>query len=104
MMTSAECREILYHLLNHEKSRFTYIERSDINPLKRLTIVKLSSVHDLECEGWDGPCLKRNASLIRMHTFYNDEISNYRILCPLCEKSCFDHWDEMWDEYYSGLL
>ena len=59
---------------------------------------------DLKCEGWGGPCGRNDAWKGHMNTRYEDEESNYVILCPDCWKECNEHWKEMWTDYYSNCM
>ncbi len=56
------------------------------------------------CEGFFGPC-GEPAIEISCRTQYPDEDMNKNpILCSRCAHYYNLHWDEMWNEYYSGLL
>ena len=53
-----------------------------------------------ECNNCGAP----NGERRRQRTCYVDEESNYATLCPACHEVNDEHWDEMWRDYYSGLL
>lgn len=59
---------------------------------------------NLQCEGWAGPCERKDAWRDHMNTQYADEERNYATLCPDCWKECGEHWKEMWADYYSGCM
>ena len=40
----------------------------------------------------------------RQHTSYEHIEDNYVTACSLCKKQNDEYWDEMWKEYYSGVL
>lgn len=40
----------------------------------------------------------------RQNTMYNDDERNFVTLCPECRIENDEHWEEMWKEYYRGLL
>jgi len=65
---------------------------------------KLNRKKPIQCTGWEGPCDSLDATRYRMNTAYNDEESNWAILCPCCQKACKSYWDERWAEYYSSVL
>ena len=39
----------------------------------------------------------------RQRTAYVNDEENFIILCPKCQKKEDEYWDDMWNEYYSGL-
>jgi hypothetical protein len=75
---------------------------------------KLAKIEDYGyCEGMFHECRsKKNVEWIPASTCYRwdkekdpEENPNRDIfLCPVCAKEYTSHWDEMWSEYYHGLL
>jgi len=59
---------------------------------------------NLQCQGWEGPCENTNAVKYHMNTKYEDEESNYTVLCPQCQEWCDEYWYDMWKEVYSGMF
>ena len=55
---------------------------------------------ELTCSYCGGPGASKN----RQRTAYCDDERNWATLCPRCQEEADTHWDEMWDEYYSGVL
>ena len=53
-----------------------------------------------KCQGWEGPCERRDASVFRQHTAYVVDLSNWVCLCPECAKGNAIHWDDMWATLY----
>jgi hypothetical protein len=49
-------------------------------------------------------CGIRNARKNRQRTSYHDDESNWANLCPSCQEEADEHWEEMWEEYYSSRL
>lgn len=49
--------------------------------------------------GWGGKVEK-----FRMNTAYVKEENNYGYGCKKCQKESYDYYQELWDEYYKGLL
>lgn len=59
----------------------------------------------MKCTGWaDGPCDSNDAVRYKMRTSYVNEESNFAVLCPECQKECASYWDQMWSEYYGGVM
>lgn len=65
------------------------------------------------CEGFEGPCLEtREVSWIGPSTSYpwdkdKDPLNdpNRRLfMCEQCAAGYYDHWKEMWTDYYNGRL
>jgi hypothetical protein len=61
-------------------------------------------VVDMQCEGWNGPCGRQDATRQRQNTAYMDEERNWVTLCPKCMKENDEEWADMWRDYYGGLL
>ena len=61
-------------------------------------------VGTLKCDGWEGPCDRHDAVRQRQNTAYVDDKQNWVTLCPDCMAQNDAHWNERWDEYYSGCL
>lgn len=57
-----------------------------------------------QCQGWEGPCDRKDARLERQNTQYCDDTYNWRVLCPECQELSDKHWAEMWADYYSDCL
>lgn len=49
-------------------------------------------------------CNCRGAVTYRQRTNYTTESENIVTLCPVCRKENDAYWDDMWLDYYSGLL
>lgn len=47
----------------------------------------------------DNPGIRR-----RQNTAYVDEESNYNVFCESCQVEADAYWDEMWQEYWNGIL
>ena len=61
------------------------------------------------CEGFEGPCshivLWRTSAMTAYPWDGEGPDPNRPMsLCPECSAGYRDHWKEMWDDYYSGLL
>lgn len=56
-----------------------------------------------KCQGSSGPCSNTGKRRIQNTAYQNDE-SNYRTLCPECQKAEDKHWDEMWTNYYRSVI
>jgi len=56
-----------------------------------------------ECTGVSHPCGKP-AHWRRQHTAYADDNSNWVMLCDECHIENEANWDDMWRDYYGGLL
>ena len=50
------------------------------------------------CQCCDDTVYKRS-----QNTAYNDEESNYAVLCSECQVEADAMWQDQWDEYYAGL-
>lgn len=56
------------------------------------------------CEGFVGIC-NNKGELRECRTRYaDDEQNTCPVLCNDCYEAYTEHWDWMWDQYYSGLL
>jgi len=55
------------------------------------------------CHGIGGPCFKKGKRQ-RQNTQYVKDESNYVFLCDECMEINNEHWQERWDEYYSGCI
>ncbi len=60
------------------------------------------------CEGFQGSCLSTNGKRAPIMTAYvwdgkGKDPNESPILCPCCTGEWVAHWEEMWQEYYSGL-
>lgn len=53
------------------------------------------------CHGHVGPCFKIGKRR-RQNTQYVDDSKNWVFLCDDCMRQNDEHWDEMWDDYYSS--
>ena len=53
------------------------------------------------CEGFGGPCDRKDATRNRQNTQYSDEERNWAVLCPECQKASNEHWADRWADYYS---
>lgn len=49
-------------------------------------------------------CGVEGAELRHQNTAYNEVLSNYHVLCDLCDEENEAYWKERWEDYYSGLL
>ena len=49
-------------------------------------------------------CSEGKAHMRRQNTKYEDDIRNWVQLCDSCAIENEKHWDEMWSDYYSGIL
>ena len=48
---------------------------------------------------------EKDVYLENSRTFYDDDAQNKPIpLCPNCADRHHEYWDEMWDDYNSGVL
>ncbi len=61
------------------------------------------------CEGFEGPCFETDTQVKPAMTAYSwdgvgEDPNRSLILCDRCADAYYDHWQYMWDEYYSGLL
>jgi len=65
------------------------------------------------CEGFQGPCLSTEGlswtPALSRYPWDIDESptedpNRDMFFCPACAKAWIDYWEEMWREYYSGLL
>ena len=56
------------------------------------------------CHGWEGPCERGDAQVMRQNTQYVDDRQNWVCLCPECAKVNARHWADMWSDYYSDCL
>lgn len=48
-------------------------------------------------------CGAMNASKNRQRTAYANDEANLAVLCPACQDDADQHWDDMWEEYYSMI-
>lgn len=55
------------------------------------------------CEGFCGPCFSIGYRQ-RQNTAYCDDSMNWIKMCDRCAIENDLHWQEMWNEYYSGRL
>jgi hypothetical protein len=76
----------------------------------------------MQCEGFDGPCKRTDATKNGQMTQYapdNEKVkmkfiingnlefvnkANYATLCPACQEQADEYWKEMWAEYRSSVL
>jgi len=56
------------------------------------------------CDGCGSNCKNFGATRRRMNTAYTNEESNFAFVCEDCYKEIYDHYEEMWKDYYGGLL
>lgn len=50
-------------------------------------------------------CGDQPAYLVECRTRYaDDDLNVCPVLCSLCEQGYIEHWDDMWAEYYAGLM
>lgn len=49
-------------------------------------------------------CACRGAVTYRQRTRYTRDEDNIVTLCPSCQEENDAYWDDMWSDYYSGLL
>jgi hypothetical protein len=40
----------------------------------------------------------------RQRTFYEEIEVNYAALCPPCKEDNDAFWDELWEDYYGGMI
>jgi hypothetical protein len=52
------------------------------------------------CRGTEGPCFRRGKTR-RRNTAYNDDKMNFVCQCDKCFEREEEHWDKMWENYYS---
>lgn len=55
------------------------------------------------CCGAEGPCFRKGRRQ-RQNTSYCDDERNWVIACDPCMETIQEHWNEMWAEYYAGVL
>jgi len=56
------------------------------------------------CEGSEAPCTNTNAKWVARGCIYPDERANWAYLCPECTEIEHEHWNDMWQEYWSGVM
>lgn len=49
-------------------------------------------------------CGDPGATYNRQMTAYANDASNYAWACDPCQKDLNEYWDEMWRDYYAGVL
>jgi len=49
-------------------------------------------------------CGAMNATRQRQRTCYPNDEDNFKTYCPKCQEEEDEHWDDMWDEYYSMVM
>jgi coenzyme F420-reducing hydrogenase beta subunit len=47
-------------------------------------------------------CGSATAVRRRQNTMYEDEESNFATLCVECQDEADEHWQDMWNDYYSS--
>jgi hypothetical protein len=68
-------------------------------------LLTLWSAHIHRCQGVSGPCGRWDSRVRPCMTAYEDMSRNVAPrLCDDCAEEYRDYWDEMWREYYGGLL
>lgn len=60
------------------------------------------------CEGFHGPCdqigQQRGPRTAYHWNGKGEDPNQSPILCDECADEYHDYWDEMWDDYYAGIL
>ncbi len=87
-LSEVTIRPINYGYVNH--NNIPAVLWVDIDNLKR-------------CEGALSEC-NRFGLTYRQRTKYEDEQSNWRCLCKSCQDENDSYWDDMWKEYYAGVM
>ncbi len=96
--------EELFRFLSDAAARATVedLARGSTDPK---VLVQADSILD----GWCQHCritgrLNVPGRIHRQSTQYEHQLSNYVCLCAPCTKENDAYWEEMWKEYYSGLI
>ena len=55
---------------------------------------------DIRCPRCGGP----SPSNQRLNTMYENEESNWMYACDECYQEIYDHYEELWADYYSSRL
>ena len=77
---------------------YRYVDKS------RIPIPLFIDIDNLQqCSGVDGPCESYGLNN-QQNTAYDDDESNWRCLCAVCQEANDSHWGEQWEEYYAGGL
>jgi len=58
----------------------------------------------IHCQGAEGPCNSKNATLRRQNTQYANDDLNWVTLCDGCQEVNEAYWRERWKEYYSQII
>ncbi len=64
---------------------------------------KLMSLGLPICCGANQPCFRKGKRR-RQNTAYSDDERNWVTACDDCMVIIQERWDDMWDDYYGGLL
>jgi len=55
------------------------------------------------CHGAEGPCFHLGKKR-RQATMYHNDTLNWAFACDSCMEIIDEHWQERWDEYWSGVI